>query len=301
MAWLEYALAAAVVLSAVHLLEKHVLIDELKDPVFATTVAGFSTFLLLALLAAFANPFLLPPWIALLAFAAGVAYNLSAIPYFTAEEGEEVSRVTPMLNLQAVFIALFAAAFLGESLATSAYVGMFLVVGGAMLITMKHRPALRLPRPFRRRVSVHSLATLVLASTLLLAVRNLLLDAATASSPLFAVLAWVGLGGLSVGAILLAFHHPRIRGTNKKGIEHFLAASVLAFLFFLLASRAIAEGPVSLVSAVLSTSIFFVFLGAVLLSRTHSHIVREELRGSSIAIKLAAMLLIFIGLWLVVR
>lgn len=172
----------------------------------------------------------------------------------------------------------------------SAVLGAVLLATGAILIALK-RPGRTGRRPF----------VYAFLAAAFYALRSLLLDTAVAGHGLFPVLAWVGLGGMAVGAVFLVVHHPHLRKKARKGIEHeLIAANGLAALAFFLFAVALTLAPVSLVAAVVSLNIFFVFVIATALSKTHAHLIREEMRRSSLVAKLVAIALIFLGLILVV-
>ncbi|MBI4018411.1 MAG: hypothetical protein HY368_02280, partial [Candidatus Aenigmarchaeota archaeon] len=76
-------------------------------------------------------------------------------------------------------------------------------------------------------------------------------------------------------------------------------AGTLAFLGFLAFLAAIYQGPVSLVNALDNTQNLFVLFYATIISIFKPSILKEEVKGSVIALKLLAIAVIFAGAYLV--
>jgi transporter family protein len=67
----------------------------------------------------------------------GLATGLSWLCYFRALQLGEASRVAPIDKLSVVFVVLFAALFLGESLTARGLLGAGLIAAGAVLLAVK--------------------------------------------------------------------------------------------------------------------------------------------------------------------
>ena len=67
----------------------------------------------------------------------GLATGLSWLCYFRALQMGEASKVAPIDKLSVVFVLLFAAVFLGESLTWKTGLGGVLIVAGAIVLTLK--------------------------------------------------------------------------------------------------------------------------------------------------------------------
>lgn len=299
MFWFELSLAAALIWSLTSIMDKHVISDEMKDPIVAVTVAGFSLFLPLCFFSLIFNPLSLPPTIILTSFLAGITYSIAILFLYKAAKMDEISRVLPLIKMDPLLVLLFSVAFLGEILSPVKYSGILLLIAGELVLTFKRKSKKRLSLPFFRRVPVSSLVSIALLSAFFYSVRSILLEFSTEGHALAGVLFWVGIGGLLVGSLFLAAHHPHIRRKAKKGIEHLFLSNFLTLTAFLLFAEAVSLGPVSLASAVVSTNILFVFLISSILSRTHTHLIREEMRGSTLLMKGAGILLVLVALFLI--
>lgn len=67
----------------------------------------------------------------------GVATGLSWLCYFKALQLGDASRVAPLDKLSVVFVVIFAALFLHEPLTLRSVLGVSLMAGGAILLTLK--------------------------------------------------------------------------------------------------------------------------------------------------------------------
>ncbi len=67
----------------------------------------------------------------------GLGTGASWLCYFRALKLGEASRVAPIDKLSVVFVAILAALFLGERLAAINWLGVALIAGGAILVTLK--------------------------------------------------------------------------------------------------------------------------------------------------------------------
>ena len=71
----------------------------------------------------------------ILSLAAGGLATGTVLCYFSAVSIADISRVVPLSYLSPLFIALLAGLFLGEIFTFSTYIGIFLIVSGAILLS----------------------------------------------------------------------------------------------------------------------------------------------------------------------
>jgi len=139
--WLFYAILSAVTAAAVAVFGKLGLRS--IDPTLATTIrsiimAGF--LVLVSLLLRKFQGFTLGTLAAkdwLLISLAGVSGALSWLFYFVALKTGLATKVVAIDRLSIVFVVILAAIFLGESLGWKTVLGALLMVGGAILVTLK--------------------------------------------------------------------------------------------------------------------------------------------------------------------
>ena len=289
MLWFYLSLLAAFLWGISAIVAKYVITEEMKDPIVGTTVGGLTryipfTFLFLVL------PPVTSPLSAIAGFLGGVLYAFAAFFFYQATKREEISRVSPIILSSPLAVLLISTFFLGEILTPLRYTGIILIVVGSILISTK--------KGIKSKTNYAIIFALI--SMLLYALRNVSLDISTIGSEFFSVLPWVGIGGMTVSFIFIGFHHPHLKKKSWKGIEHIILSeigTILALASFLYATSI---EFVSLVTAVTSTEIFFVFIMAIILSKSHRHILREELKGSTLMIKGISIVSIFLGLLLII-
>tara|TARA_R110000787_G_scaffold59662_10_gene135243 strand:+ start:10502 stop:10933 length:432 start_codon:yes stop_codon:yes gene_type:complete len=66
----------------------------------------------------------------------GLATGLSWLCYFRALQIGKASQVAPVDKLSVIFVAIIASIFLGESLSGPAWIGVGMIAGGAILISV---------------------------------------------------------------------------------------------------------------------------------------------------------------------
>jgi len=213
--------------------------------------------------------------------------------YLFALSREEVSRVVAFYFTEGLFVALFAALFLGEILTPLKYAGMGLIVAGAVLISLK-----RLEVSFRAGL----LPLLVVAAVY--AGASVLLKYATGGAGYLQVLVWMWAGyGLSfliiAGPRLLPIAREIMRAGRKTVLVSAFANLVIYPLANLVYIYALSLQKASIVAPVTATQALFVVIFAALVSRFVPRLFKEEITAGTLAVKAACALLIIIGVYLV--
>ncbi len=233
-----------------------------------------------------------PPKYLAAAFCSGLSLGVSLVLMFQGLRMEEASKAVAIVQIYPVFVALLAAAFLGERLAPLQWVAMALVVLGAILVSLDAVPAGGSWLPGR-------------GTPLLVA------------SGLFAGLAYfsakLGLGHLSVwnafalqqlGVLAVCCFFARPRAWRQLGAALrrpvILALMVVGEGLVPIAASFVAMaatnlGPVSLVTAFLATRPLFVFIYSTALSRTRWSSNDAPMTRSALVLKLAAIAMIVAG------
>ncbi|WP_298354741.1 EamA family transporter [Rhodoblastus sp.] len=83
------------------------------------------------------HPAALPPKTWAFLVLSGLATGASWLCYFRALKLGEASQVAPIDKLSVVLVALFGAAFLGESLSVANWLGVALIASGAVLVAVR--------------------------------------------------------------------------------------------------------------------------------------------------------------------
>ena len=206
---------------------------------------------------------------------------------------EEVSRVIPVVHIYPIFVAITAVILLGESLNYLRWSAIFMVVAGAVMVSLKQSPSgnnIRVGKPF----------ILLFASSLLVA------GADVTSKYALQYISFLNLYG--VGSLCMAFfflsvsvrssvfrelHTIKQRGS---AIALFILNQLLAPIGIALSFWAIGKGPVSLVSTILSSRPIFVFIYALVLGRFFPVFLEWAPTRTTLVIRVIAIAMIFGGI-----
>ncbi|MBI4200949.1 MAG: EamA family transporter [Chloroflexi bacterium] len=226
------------------------------------------------------------------AAAAGLVQSAGLMLFWLALRTEEVSRVDPITQTFPIFVAILASTFLGESLGPREWSGILATVAGAVLISARRMPGgeVLLSRPLLL-LGIASLSTAV---------------AQTLSKPALSELSkWNVLGiffpCLSVGFFTVSLRRSCLQeayaivSEKPRSLLWVGSQAAVGLAAVLFQFAAIAVGPVSLVSTVIATRPFFVFVWAMLSSWLTPHLLREPLSPRILAVKLAAIAMIVGG------
>lgn len=284
--WLSYAFLAASIYATLSLVDKVILDREAAGPISTTALSGFSmmlTFVAGGLLTgntgleatAISTELLITIGIGILG---GVTYVLSLWTYFIGLEKSEVSRFIPLLSLDLIIVLVLAFVLLGEGFQPIVYVGVFIIFFGTVLISLD---ASNLRGGFKSKQALFW--GVVVAGTT--AALQLILGYMTAHLTLFAIMFWVGVGGIVSLAALLLWKLVQSDAVPTEAVKS--AATVqggvlltrgvfiaIAYYTFVLA---IETGPVSIAVAILKLDVFMVFFGALVLSKIAPAVLYEPI------------------------
>jgi chloramphenicol-sensitive protein RarD len=291
MSWVLFTILAVVIWVIVDILDKFIVSHKIKDPVLATVISSISTFPLLCLVSVLFGNIFLPLNIIFISILIGVFYNIAIYFYYFAMGEDEVSRLTPIFSISPIFVLFFAFIFLGERFSSLTYLGIVLLIFGAVLISVK-----KLKSNFKIGMGF----LIAIFSAFFFALRNIFTKFATIQADIWSILFWVGIGGVIVSLFLFSLNHQHIHRKIKHGIKHLLLVGVLTAVAFFMFTIAVSMGPVSLVSTLIETQSFFVFLFAIILSKFYPKILKEEITKPIIVQKLIAIILIFMGVILII-
>lgn len=289
MSWITLSLIALALWAIVNILDKYVIDHELKDPIFVTAIFCLTASILLigsALLLGLkeASFFVIG-----LAIASGLLYSGAIYLYYHIMRGEEVSRLVPLISIEPIFIALGAFLFFGEQLGWQHYLGILLVVLGAILISREGASSLR------EKLRLGRLHWLALLMVLFFSAKNLLVKYLFQGNDFWSIMFWFGVGGLILPILFFAFHRPRLKGKFKRGIEHLIVSAIFSSLALIFFSQALKIGSVSLVIALVATKPMLVFLCATLFSFICPKIIFEKHSFKILLLKISATVMIVIG------
>lgn len=292
-AWIFYSLVASVLFVVVTVIDKSVLSNWMADArgsFFAfsviETISGIVALLILGV------PVL--PWpTMLIALSTGAAFSISTLFYFRSIQVDEVSRVLPLYNLSPIFVAVFAALVLGERFPPIKYLGVVLIVVGAILLTLKHLRGFRFGKGMGwMLLSVVTVSVGVVASKYVLdSVDPWTLFAYGKLGTFFAGAPFAASGYRAFAA---AYRRHGMRVPIFTGLSEGLTS--ITTIFFLYAGS---TGYITLVNALVGTQPFFLLLFTVILTKYWPKVINEEIDRRLLARKTAAIAVMLAGAWLI--
>ena len=235
----------------------------------------------------------LPPDRLISAIVSGLCWGGALAMMFWGYKLEEASRASAIIHTFPVFVAILAVVFLGETLGFGQWIAIFIVVSGAITISLWGASDGRLIR-FNKGLPV------LLGASLFTALALLTGKYALEELPLWFVYSLRNYGMATIFLFLWrpgAFRQLYIALTKKQTlIVLLLAEFILAPLAVMLNVAAIKLGPVSLVSTVTATRPVFVFIFGSILSISAIKLLDEPLEIKTLAVKLGAIIMIVAGI-----
>lgn len=229
----------------------------------------------------------------LVAIGSGLAAALGIVLMLLTFRTGEVSRIVPVVHTFPVFVAMLAIPLLHETLSLLQWLAVFMTVAGAVLISARRGTA-------GKGAQLSKSFALLLGSSLLIAVSN------TASKYALGYLSFWNMytiNAFSFGAVfaLISLRPDTVRQLRDMEERRWplglLALNELLVIpSVLVAYWAIQNGPVSLVSTVIATRPFFVFVYTSALASISPAILSERLTRGTIGVKMVSIGLITGGI-----
>jgi drug/metabolite transporter (DMT)-like permease len=222
--------------------------------------------------------------------ASGILYMGAMLFYLRAIQSEEASVVAPLFQASTLFTFLLGYLFLHERLGLRQLAGGGLIVAGALGLSLRRRAT---QSHFNGRLML-----LMLGATFVLALSTVAFKFFAIRDDFWTTTFWtfVGEGVFGLGLLVIPAYRSefaRLFRGNPGAVVGVNAANELVNLGGGLAVRyASLLAPVALVSAVSSTTTFFVFGFGILLTRFFPKIGREDLSPQNLARKGLGALLV---------
>ena len=294
--WFFYALSSAVIFGFSTIIDKLMLAKRLSSfSYFVTFVPPAFVFSICVLFFFPANAFSIP---SLFAVAAGLVSCAGYFLYAIAMRKEEASRISALTSLAPAFLAVLAVFLLDEIFSGKSYIGIFLMIFGAALISYKRNNV--------KKIIPISLILILIATNFAYS-----LDQTFSKISLNAMSFWPFLMIFMFGRFAAVIPGSSINSARrtffseiKKLKRNFAFALALgaiswtvAIVFFFYAASL---GPITLVSTISIISPLFTLVFATLLSKYFPEILEEEIDRKTLSLKLFAVLLIFVGTYLII-
>ena len=297
MEWFILVLIASMVWPLGNIIDKIFLTKYVKNPFSYQILCGITNGSLIFLLLLFTPVSFTYPW-----FVLGIIFGIFGWAIFMfynkAVMTEEISRVVPLMYLNPIFILPLAIIFLNEVLVFSKYLGVLLLVIGAISISYKKLK--------KTKKSISSAIKSILIFDFLIACYGVMIKYLLGFLDYWSVLFWVNIGGMLGAFLFLSASKMRknfisdISKLGKKSLVFRYFGSSTYYGGIIPYYMALSIGPVSLITGVNSIQPFFVLLYATIISLFMPKILKEKIDKSIISLKVLAIFLIVSGTWLVI-
>ncbi|OGZ35407.1 MAG: hypothetical protein A3A94_00480 [Candidatus Portnoybacteria bacterium RIFCSPLOWO2_01_FULL_43_11] len=293
MNWLIISIIAYLFLTITLIIERILLTKSIPHPLVYAFYVGFLSVFILVL-----APFgLIVPgfWQILISLLTGLLYLFGLIVFYQAIRQYEVSRVVPMVgSLEPIFTLVLSFVFLDERLSFWQITAFFVLVIGGIFISLEKGAIGYLVRSWG----------LVLLAAFIFGLFYVLSKYIYLNQPFISGLIWGRLGSFLGALILLLLPQTRkiifgVSGAVKQKTKIsliFLSSFILAALALFFIHYAVSLGSVSLVKALQGVQYIFLLLMVVFLAKKFPRLLEEKITKAAIIQKLAAILLISLGL-----
>ena len=293
--WVIFSILAALCWSVSNIIDKYVLTRWVRKPLVPVIVSGIVE-LVVGITVYFIYGFShLSYFNVFLALISGATTILLYVLYFKALQIEEASRIIPLFYLAPLFILVFAAIFLNEIFSPLKYLGILLLIAGAIFISVRSFSKIRLGRAFYWMVLAAGFSAIgALLSKYLLNFADF----------------WTIFGyksiGMAISSIPIVFLYlpeliKTVKQYGKKAIIAMSASQAITLLGTLFIIIATSFGYVTLVNTLSSVQPFFVLVITVMLSIFYPRILKEEMSKALIVQKTIAIVLMFIGVIIITQ
>jgi drug/metabolite transporter (DMT)-like permease len=291
--WISGALAAAALAALVNIVDSHIISKRVPSLwAFLVPAGVLHVGFAIILLAAYPLPGGVDAFTWFTAVASALVRTLAVVLMLYTMRTEEVSRIIPVTSTYPVFVAIMAVPLLGETLNYLQWLAVFITVAGAVLISIRGRT-------LGQGAQLRKSFTLLLISSFLFAVANIASKYALDYISFWNMYSITGISlGVGFGIASLrrgvlaqwAGIKDRARVLSLIGFNEVLALGGATLSFW-----AMQRGPISLVSTILATRPFFVFIYALVLGLFLPAVLGERLTRGTAVVKIVSIGLIVGG------
>ncbi|MBU3905311.1 MAG: EamA family transporter [Nanoarchaeota archaeon] len=294
MLWVILAIISAAIWSIVAIIDKYIITKHIKEPIVPVMIIGLIAIIASILIYIFNGYSTLSTINIFLAIITGALFVPQILFYFKALKIGEVSRIIPLFYMSPIIVFILAAIFLGEVFTLGKYLGMILVVIGSIFITMKKMTKFSIGKEF----------WLIMLSVIFLSIITILTKYLLGFADYWTVFAYIKIGNfIATIPIVYLYYGTLSRALAKSGkkvVGLLLTNETIALTASLIFIIALSLGSASLVTGISAVQPFFVLLYATILSLFLPKILKEEISKSVIIHKLFAIVLVFIGGYLII-
>jgi uncharacterized membrane protein len=294
--WFFYALTSAVFFGFTTIIDKLMLEKRLSSfSYFVSYVPSAWVFSICVLIFLPTNVFSLPYAIA---FVAGLISAVGYFIYVLSIRKEEASRIAALTSLAPAFVAVLALFLVNEIFSAQSYIGIILMILGSALISYKRKQV--------KKIIPVSLILILIATNFAYS-----LDQTFSKISLDQISFWPFLMMFMFGRFAVAFPGLGMYSVRRKFFSEvkklkrnftltLASGSIMWSLGIIFFFYAASLGPVTLVSATSLISPLFTLFFAILITKYLPKVLEEEIDRTTVALKLVAILMIFLGTYLII-
>jgi len=293
--WFSYALVSAIFFGFTTIVDKLMLEKRLSSFSYLISYVPpaltFSIWVLLDFPVRLSFPYVI-------GFVAGLLSAGGYFLYVISIRKEEASRIAALTSLSPAFVAVLAFFLVNEIFPAQSYIGIILMILGSALISYK--------RNHVKKMIPYSLVAILIATNFSYGLdqtfSKISIDQITFLPFLMMFMFGrfaIAIAGLAISPVRTKF----ISEIKKLGTNFTLtlaSGSIMWSLGAIFLFYAASIGPITLVSTTGLISPLCTLLFAILITKYLPKVLEEEIDGKTVALKLVAIIMIFIGTYLVI-
>jgi uncharacterized membrane protein len=297
MEWLFYAFLALFGFALSSILDglaiKKFIGDAKRYLFYSTFIQGL--FGAIAIFILFKTSFYKGPFL-LICFITGLFYVYGLLPYMRALEFEEVSRISPLFNLEPIFVLIASIILLNLQLIGTQYIGIILLILGSFLISTKiEKRIFKLSKGFWYMILTNLILTGFFIGT----------EYLFKNYDYWSAFAYIQLGILFASLTLIFFKNygregiVKLKTINLYGKIIILSVGFISIVAVGLRNMAIKLSHAALISSLAGFESIIVFGLVLLISIRHPSFLNEEINKKIIIQKVTAIILLIIGIYFI--
>lgn len=300
MGWLTLALIAAALNGGVSVVDKFVVEKQIPDPIIYSFFMSAYGMISAVVMLLTVDVHTAPLGATLLAFFSGAVYLAYIVLYFAALGYNDASVVVALAQTSPVFSALWGFLFLGERFDTLTYIGVGVVVAGAVLISLERNE----DEQAKTRLRLNTALQLMVVGCFVNSISQLMLKYALEEISVWGGFFWPRLGVFAGALALLTLPSIRkrlwsaVRGIGWRVNLLIMGSEGTALGAVYTMTLAYDRGPLTLVSASSGAQPLFIMLFVWLVNRIRADTVPDKTDRRLLAIRLLPLGMIALGVYL---
>lgn len=292
MTWFLLAFIAMVLFGTTNFIDRFLVEKRIKDPFFVSIIGGILAPLIGVIVFVMRGFPMLPVRDAGILVLGGLLAEVALVPWYKAIKIDDTSRVVPYFQFIPVIILGMSYLLLGERLTMNQLIGFALIIVGGLSLAIEH--------PSREFFRIRKSFWYIIVSIMLWAPMVVLFKMIAVEQNFWDSIAYNSIG-IGLGAIVLQIYAKtrtvaKIRAMSFGTWGVVIANELLYLLARVLQFYAVLIGPTALVSVVGGVQPLFALVVGLALSIWFPDIIKEDIKKKTIAYKLVAIVVMFIGI-----